>query len=111
VNASDAIHASVKADEHLLALRRGQMAPARGHLLASLGADRLEAVLYERDELRAHAAAENTCDPCLSADHDNCSGGPIAPGCSCTDCELGIPEAAADTSVPREVQAELAGTR
>lgn len=104
------------------------MAPVtRGTLFASVGAERLERILYERDELREAAARAGACAECRGGVHEACaralynevaySGsdaigprglGP-APSCSCTDCALGIPEAAADTSLPREVQAELAG--
>lgn len=82
----------------------------RGTLLAILGGDRLEAILYERDELRGREAEANTCDPCLADDHEHCSGGPIAPGCSCQDCELGIPDAAQDP-LPEQLRVELVGAK
>jgi len=97
----------------LAALRRGETPPARGQMLVSLGAERLERILYERDELREREALANACRECRAGRHEECllvlynevadSGsdaigpqglGP-APSCSCTDCVLGIPEAAA----------------
>lgn len=76
--------------------------PARGHHIASIGLDRLEATLYERDCLREKAAHEHTCEACKDGLHRACvrrlseAAHPPLPmlPCSCPDCALGIPEAA-----------------
>jgi hypothetical protein len=110
---------------NLAALRAGTMAPTRGIHIASLGADLLERILHERDELRESSARASACAPCRCGDHNGCdlalyneaahNGGDAigpyglgtAPRCTCSDCRLGIPAAAAETWLPAEVQAEL----
>lgn len=101
-------------------VRRGLAPIGRGTLIATVGMDRLEAVLYERDELRDTFARAGACGPCREGAHDCCARTSTeayletypgmtdqVPSCSCPDCALGIPEAATDTSVPREVQAAV----
>lgn len=108
----------------LVALRTGMTPPTRGQHLASLGAARLERILYERDELREAEALLGACEPCQSGEHTCCARASIeayletypdlspiehpVPSCSCRDCELRIPAAAAETHIPNDVLAELA---
>lgn len=85
-------------------------------------AERLEAILYERDELREQKALEGACAPCRAGEHEECSlarflevcdsdavgpnGLGRAPTCTCPDCALAITEAAKDP-IPVDVWNEV----
>jgi hypothetical protein len=96
---------------NIAAPRPEHAAPTRGYHIASIGLDRLERILYERDELREREAQAGACSPCFAGLHQDCyrsaalealdNGGealgpaPLkVPSCTCSDCALGIHQAA-----------------
>lgn len=106
----------------VVAFRHGEAPIVRGSHLAQLGANSLERLLYERDEMREREARRGACDICKLGQHDCClrtahiehyqdaEDAPPLPGCTCPDCALGIPEAAADPFIPPEVWNDVVAT-